>query len=265
MTDLSHVDDDEFDEFEVDDGEGDEGGGADAHEGDGDEGDDEGGQDDEGEGGQEPLEPRDSRRRASNSIRGLKAELKEAKARIARVDTLEQELAALKAQRHAPAPSQADIERYEREEAERIDMMSPAEAARYVRQQMRAEMQQELQRDRIQQRDNSDRSSFESLTGRNPVAARYADKVEKLVKERRAAGEYVPREVALKFLIGEDALNKGTGKQASQQRRAAANRITDATTRGTRPSGGQPSERGVRRGGAESLEELERRIGDTVF
>jgi hypothetical protein len=262
---MTEVEDDDLDPtigMDEDDGEGEQGQTTDA-----DEGQDEGDpvEDDEGEAEDEGLlEPRQQPQRdtrSNNSVRESRRRAQEAEQRASR---FEQELADLKrqfAQAQQPRPTQQDLERLRQEEDERLALMTPAEIGRYYRDQMARDMQVQFQQQQMRTAEDTDRRNFASIAQTNPLARRYADDVEKLVTERRNAGENVPREVALAFLIGREAIAKATGRKPSG---SSQRRVEGTRTRPTNATGqGQGARRGER--GDDSLESLERRLKGVTF
>lgn len=269
MTMMSDVDnDDDLDPtlgMEDDDGEGDEGASADGDEGQGDEedGEDDGAegdvQEDDGEGVEPRQRSQSQNRRPNGRIRAAQERARVAEQRVAR---FEQELQQLRQQLQPPqGPTQEQLAAWQRQEEEQLSLMSPVEQLRYIEQKMQRQFQGQMQQQQRTLQEDMDRRNFATLTQNNPLARRLARDVENLVQERRAAGETVPREVALAFLIGREAIAKATGRKpdARSQRRVEGTR-----TRTTNATGqGQGDRRASRNDDSE--EALARRLANVRF
>lgn len=262
MSDLSHVDDDDFEDIE--NGEGDEGGAGDSHEGE-DEGDPQD-EDDEGQGegelqGQrQPVEGQ-RRNRANDSVRRLRERAQAAEDRATR---FEREMDDLRRQVNSQnyQPSRAELERQRQEEDERVALMSPAEQIRYYRDLDRQERARERQIERAQDMEARDRDRFQDMQRTNPLARKYATEVETLVKEQRNQGLNTPREVALAFIIGRKALDKvNAGGGPSREQRGRVRGSTAQPTRGG--TDGRSTGRG--READDSEAGLERRLAGVTF
>lgn len=99
--------------------------------------------------------------------------------------------------------------------------------------------------------DATDRTAFQTKATVDPVYAKWAPKVEGRLAELRARGTNVEREILLKYLIGEAALERRSSKEGKRevvqaQRRVAAQR--------TRPANAASDTQAQRRGG-QSLEQ----------
>lgn len=203
-------------------------------------------QDDEASG--EGDDPPPKKSREEGRVATLARETKEAKAQTAK---LENEMAALRLQ---VQQNQAPRETQDQFNA-RIAQMEPWERTEYLRQLDSQATNAKLTKIEFDAWDRGDKLSYDALANREPIAAKLKDDVEKLVLERRAAGQNVDRETVLKFLIGERALaNKGraTGKA---QRTATANR--DRQT--ARPGNGRAdAQTGDRRGGNDAAARAKR-------
>ena len=175
--------------------------------------------------------------RAAERIRALDRQNKELKERL---DALER-------QRQAPAPSQAEIYEAQRLEQERLALMSPDERADYRINQTEQRMAQRLQRMEMQQLDQTNAARFEAKATVHPVYKKYADDVEaRVAKIRRDSGnpnQFVDREIVLKVIIGERAL-----EQASRATGKAGKRAAAATTRQAANGAGARGDQGSTRG-----------------
>lgn len=209
-----------------------------------------------GQEGQRPGLGQQPARRPNDTIRTQREARQAADRRAieaeARVTALQQQIAQFQ-QRPDPV-AQA---RAAQEENERLAMMQPQEQVNYLFQkqaQQNYAMMQSVQR---QTADTLDKVKFDGLAASNPVAARFADRVEELVAEQSRQGFSVQREQALKFAIGEAVLAKAPAA-AKRQRAAAATRVAGQTvTRGS-AGGDVPSDRS--RGGGNTIADLENRL-----
>ena len=248
---------DEFDAEALEDDATQEAGGADEeHEG-GDEG---GGTEQEHE---EPHEDESEGRVASEQARGdrenrairdakrARQEAERARQAVERErDEIRAQLLAVQQQRTNQPDPQA-----QQRELERIALMDPDQRLEHYRQQDSQRFAQLEQRLTFQLSDNADKSAFETLKARNPMAAKYADDAEKLVASERAQGRNVSREVALNFVIGKKFLEKAPA-QTTRQRAAATARVASQTT-APRSQSGMGREA---RGESDDMATLEKRL-----
>lgn len=95
---------------------------------------------------------------------------------------------------------------------------------------MRQELTGTLHQTRRQLSDQADKSSFETLVASDPIARKYASKVEQSLTELRRQGGDGQRLAILKWLIG-DAVWEKRGTNGKQRRAAADDRVRRATTR----------------------------------
>jgi hypothetical protein len=139
--------------------------------------------------------------------------------------------------------------------------MGPEERAVYEANKVRDETRRELAALRMQTQDQMDAAKFAGMVASNPTAAKFADKVEKFVASRKAEGYYLPRDMALKYLVGEAVMAKAAEAKAGTTRSAGAR--TAAQTAKPGRSGGDAVQ-GSRRGGRELSEaEFESRYAGT--
>jgi hypothetical protein len=83
--------------------------------------------------------------------------------------------------------------------------------------------------------DSADKTAFEGLAARNPVAAKLRDQVEERLAEMRRGGTTAPRETVLRWVIGDRALANAGRAKGKATKRADANR----TNQTTRPGSGR--------------------------
>lgn len=130
-----------------------------------------------------------------------------------------------------PAPQRVDPAAQQAAEAqffEQLEMMPPREAYRALLQYGQRIVGQQLQMQQVNTQENFDKQSYEARAQSSRVHQQYATRVEALVATERARGNMVPRETALKFLLGEDAINRAN-RVAPAQRRAGAARVAAQT------------------------------------
>lgn len=206
------------------------------------------------EGGDEPLEPDDTEPEPVAPARqGRKGEAQRYRDRALRAEERLSEILTRQPQA-APAPTfdPAAQARAEAEKWERRAMMSPVELAQDVQREMQANFQQAFVAQQVQTQDLIDKQAYDTEARTSSVHQKYQKRVETLLGSERARGNYGATRVAiLKYLIGEDALERA-GRAVPRQQRAASNRL-DAQR--TRPVGARGDvARGGRRPAAGSLE-----------
>jgi len=162
------------------------------------------------------------------------------------IDDLRQQLQA----RPAPQP-QVDTAAQRAAEAaeeqrflESLELMSPAQAAiaaaRREREQSERRMQQYLLHQQVTTQETLDRQAYDSQARTSKIHEQYRARVERMVADERARGNFVNREVALKYLLGEDAIARAN-RAAAPQRKAAAGRVAAQQVRTGSPRGDAPA------------------------
>ncbi len=228
-----------------------------------------GGEADEDADGAEPEEeelladePPPRRGGGSQAIRAQRARAQAAERELAEERRQRQEdrqrLQALE-QRIAQDP-QAQA-RAEAEWQERLEMMTPAQAAQAVMQRGRQEFGQALQAVQFQANDRADKAAYDAEARVNPIHRKYRAEVERVLAEERRVGRNPDREVILDVLYGREMRLAGT-RAAPGQRRAAAARVAAAQTR---PTGARSTANpGSRRPAPGSREDDERIIAEGI-
>ena len=240
---------------EGEEGDGEEGNGAEegAEDGDseGDEGDDNEGEQDGEDAGDEGEQP--APRRGDRSVGALRADRR----RLAEENaTLTRQLDELR--RNPPQNQQQPIQETPAQRAERFALMSPAEQAQAVVDEALGRHAAQTNAVMRQLSDNSDKMSFEAVAAVNPLARKLQPDVERRLADLRSRNQDLPRQVVLTYLLGERLLaQQGKGKKPAAQQRREAERVRV-------PRGGSDvqADRGGRRGGNNSIEAMERAIGD---
>ena len=82
-------------------------------------------------------------------------------------------------------------------------------------------MRREMQQQQFAQTDLLDKTTFQQRALQNPMVAKYADRVEQTLQEMRSKGQTAPRESILKFLVGEEVLNKAPAAVAKAAKAAS--------------------------------------------
>lgn len=241
--DLGEIEEIETDGVDETDGEQDAGG------------DDVDAEDEEGQGEEEDVDPPPRRGGGAKTPRDLRRRAQEAERQAA--DT-KRELEELRQRQNAFEARQANdpqaAARAAAQEAEAVALMSPAEAAQYYYRKGQQEFNAVIQRMQAQNQDAVDRNAYEARSATSVLHQRYADRVEQVLRDERREGRSPPREVILKYLIGEDAMRRATAA-APGQRRTAARRVQSQRTRpgGARGDGARPA-------GARNQEDADERL-----
>src|SRR5579859_149139 len=147
------------------------------------------------------------------------------------LQTVQRELAELRARQTAPPP--IDQERLQRERMERWSMMAPHEIVAEAMQIGRQEVQQQLQYQQLQTQDLIDRQTYDAAAQTSRVHQQYRQRVDDLLQSERARGNLgASRQNILAYLVGQDAIARA-GRAAPAQRNAAGRRVVAATARPT--------------------------------
>ncbi len=137
--------------------------------------------------------------------------------------------------------------------AQRRALMTPQEQMQEDLREATTGFNQQLQTMQAQNVETADRTAFQAKCASNPLYAKYAPKVEGKLAELRVKGINAEREVLLKYLIGEAALDKYSSKEGKKEVRDAQQRVKRATVR---PSNSGSDTAATRR----REESLERRL-----
>jgi hypothetical protein len=177
----------------------------------------------------EPEQPRRTRgprgRANGEQIRELRTQLEQTQRRL-------DEMSRPQPQRVDPAAQQAAEERFWAS----VEMMPQREALQAVYARARQEMGQQLGVQQVTTQERFDQQQYDAAARTSRVHQQYRQKVDALVAAERSRGNIVGREVALKFLLGEDAINRAN-RIVPSQRRAATGRVDRQTTRPTNGRG----------------------------
>ena len=192
----------------------------------------------EGEEGQEDEvadEPPAPRRSGggSETIRAQRRARQEAEARAT---ALEREVAELRgfqqgiSQRQPVDPQAA--QRAEQEFYASLEMMPPAQAYQAIVARERQNVGTALQQIEFRSNDRADKQAYDIAARTSRVHQQYRSQVEQTLASERAAGRNPDREVILKFLVGNDVLERAS-RAAPAQRNGAAARVASQQTRPT--------------------------------
>lgn len=173
--------------------------------------------------------------RGRDTIRNLRQRAQEAERTLAAErDATNRRFAELETRIGQRQPSAADLAREEAEEQARVELMSPAQVARYFAEKSERRIAQALQGQQFQVHDRIDKQAFEAQVQANPLLARVAPKVEQVLQQERAAGRNTDRIIVAKYLLGDEMLSR-RNSQLPRQRAGAQRRVAGQTTR---PAGG---------------------------
>ena len=154
--------------------------------------------------------------RGENRVAAATRAAKEAREQTAR---LEQEMAALRQQINNPAPRET-----QQQINDRLAQMEPWERTEYLRQQDSQRMEQRLAQIQFDAQESADKTAYEALASRRPIAAKLRDDVEARLADMRRNGTTAPREIVLAYLIGQRALANEGRATGRAQKTASANR-----------------------------------------
>ena len=214
----------------------DEDGQADADEAGGDADGDE--QEEEGEEAEDEIaaEPAPRRGGGSEAVRSVRRRAQEAERELAARNA---EIAELRAGQRAIEARLANdpqaAARAREEQRQRRELMTPAEIAADVEQSLAQQFLQVRQADQLALHDRLDKQAYDAAARTSRVHRDYGAQVEKLYRDERAAGRYPDREVLLKYLVGNDVLERAN-RAAPAQRNGAARRVASQQAR---PTGGR--------------------------
>jgi hypothetical protein len=169
-----------------------------------------------------PVDRQPSRR--DTRIQTLTDEAKQAKAELAetrrRLDDLSRQMTQPRSQGESPE-----------QRAARFAMMSPQEQITETLRESEQRTAQLISTMQVQTADAADRAAFQSRAAVDALYSKWGPKVEGKLAELRAKGNNVEREVLLKFMIGEAALERRGSKEGKQEVRQAQKRVANQRTR----------------------------------
>jgi len=207
----------------------------------------------EGEEAEEgPVDEKPQRQegRADRRFQKLSNSLKQANERAARV---EQELAALRAERARPQQTQETPE----QERARIALMTQEERVTYLLEKSAKQNEQAIRQVQFAAADQSDRAAYQAKAAYDPRFRKFEGEVESRLADLRRQGGNANREVVLAYLIGEKVL--GAQPKVDDARRQGQQRIQRQQARATSGRSDLPANR-ARAGAGNSLADIERRL-----
>lgn len=166
----------------------------------------------------------------------------------------EYKAAASRAQeRSAPPAGPTDEQKlFEQEEAKLRDPASSEQDRYWINANRTLRANQRMAQDALfQSRESADKQDYATLTAKNPIAKKYADRVEAKLAEVRKGGGNLDRRIVLKMLIGDDIVEGKVKTKAKEP--------TPTTTPKPVARGHLPNSRSTVRGNG-ALSEHEKRI-----
>lgn len=171
----------------------------------------------------QPAREPDRPSRRENRIQNLRNELRERDQRLADTNRRIDELLARQQPQHTGESQE--------QRAQRFALMTPQEQIAETLRESEQRHSVQLQNVQQQMLDTADRTSFQTKAAVDPLYAKWGPKVEGKLAELRAKGNNVEREVLLKYLIGEAALERRGSKEGKAEVRQAQRRVQNQRTR----------------------------------
>jgi hypothetical protein len=206
--------------------------------------DDAGGDDVEGDGDEEGQEAEEdvlageapAPRRSGGGSQTIKAQRRARQQAEARAADLERQLAEARGfqqgvQARQPVDPQAAA-KAEQEFYASLEMMPPAQAYQLLMQRGQQQIGNVVQNLQFQTNERLDKQAYESAARTSRVHQQYRSQVESTLAAERAQGRNPDREVILKYLVGNDVLERAM-RAAPAQRNGAARRVAGQQTRPT--------------------------------
>lgn len=159
-----------------------------------------------------------------------------------------------------PQPDPYRTAEVQRLEAERVSLMSPAEAAQHYAAQAEQRMNSQFHAARFEVGDLLDRQSFQQLMREEPLFRKYADQVDEMLRVARQNGNNPTREALANQLLAQQ-VRENTRTQSERQRRRGREAIARQTTQ---PGNGTRSTAAAaRRGEADDHDAVVERLKNT--
>jgi hypothetical protein len=171
-----------------------------------------------------PVAAQPSRR--DTRIQTLADEAKQAKQELAETRRRLDELSRQMTQPRPPSESPE-------QRAARFALMTPQEQMSETLRESEQRTAALVQQVQMQSSDAADRAAFQSRAAVDPLYAKWGPKVEGKLAELRARGNNVEREVLLKFMIGEAALERRGSTAGKAEVKQAQKRVASQRTRPT--------------------------------
>jgi len=125
----------------------------------------------------------------------------------------------------------------ENAERERIMNMTPEERILYAAEQQERRLNEIAANAERRIADANDRAAYAAMKATNPIAAKYADEVEKRIQDARAQGYNYSRELMLTFIAGEKALAAAKSGGNDKQKKIAEENRQKSVASATSASG----------------------------
>jgi hypothetical protein len=200
-------------------------------------------------------EPEPQRQSKANArIRAQQAELKRMRDETA---ALRQQVEA--SNRQSSVAQQAELQRRQQEQ---LAAMEPEERARFLADQRVQGLERQVREQGWALQEATDKTDWSARTATDPVAKRYAERVDARLAEMRRNGQTAPRASVYYYLLGEDMATKGI-KAIPGARAAGKARVSAA--RGEPPRGRGDASNTRRNSDPDSIEALEARLAKAVF
>lgn len=198
-----------------------------------------------------------SQSRRDKRIAALQRERDEAREKLIRAETLAEE-------RGKPKPA-VSPEIAARQREEKLALMTPEEKREFTRDEEIAQLRFQGQLTQLQTADAMDKLAYDGNARVDPLYKKHAAEVEKRLATFRSAGQNPPRETILNLVVGESMRKEAERKKggSNPKREEARSRTNGAT--GKSVSGRSDASSSKRGSGPESLEQLEKRLENTVF
>jgi hypothetical protein len=143
-------------------------------------------------------------------------------------------------------PDPAELARREQAEREQVSQLDYAQQIQYWRDKDRRELEQRFQQQQLATSLSLDQASWNAQVAANPLAAKYAARVEERFQLELAAGRPYSRDQVFRYLVGDDGVEAARARASGNgARQAAARRVAQQTTRpgGVRSDGAAPQGR----------------------
>lgn len=163
-------------------------------------------------------------RRPSRREARIAALVEAQKSEKERNDRLERQLEELRTSRNQPQARQESPE----EESARLALMAPEERSDYKLNKALRAVQAVTQQSEFRAQEVADKAAFDARVSMDPLYEKMASKVEATLKELRAQGQNVPRQVLFELEVGRAAL-AARGKTKGQKDKGAANLRRETT------------------------------------
>lgn len=184
----------------------------------------------------------------------VKERNEEREARI-RAETLAEERSIV---RREPTMDQGTAQRLREE---KLALMDPSEKREFLQTEKIESMQNQILLTQLQTQDALDKNTYSAKAARSSVYAKHEGEVEKRLRAERQAGRNWTRETILAQIVGEAALKT---KPDTKKKNEARDRVESAKTT---PSSSRSNSNAYKPGRSqtESIEDMERRLGNIVF